>query len=95
MDDCYIDSFTYTSSLRKGNSIISKMTLTLGYSMDFILLSFITRSEALYTYKSWFILPIAADGTKDNSWPFETGVPSFGFKNLQDTHTYNATLHCH
>ena len=69
-----IESFTYTSSLRRGESITSKMTSLLGYSMDFILLSLMTRKPN--------VLPrIAADGTKDNSWPFKTGIPSIGFKN--------------
>ena len=77
-------TLTYTaSSLRSGISITSKVTLTLGYSegysMDFILLSLMTRSEAQHTY--WFIPGIAADGTKDNSWPFGTGILSIGFKN--------------
>ena len=29
------ESFTYTSSLRRGNSITSKVTSPLGYLMDF------------------------------------------------------------
>ena len=51
MDDCYvlgvtthgtIESFTYTSSLRRGNSITLKVTSPMGYSMDFVLLSLMT-----------------------------------------------------
>ena len=38
-----IESFTYTSSLRRGNSITSKVTSLLGYAMDFVLLSLMTR----------------------------------------------------
>ena len=42
-----IESFTYTSSLRRGNSIASKVVSPLGYLMDFALLSFISDdSEA-------------------------------------------------
>ena len=69
-----IESFMYTSSLRRGNSITSKVTSPLGYSMDLVLLSLMTRKPN--------ILPrIAADGTKDDSWPFGTGIPSISFKN--------------
>ena len=94
MDDHYIERFTYTSSLRRGNSITLKVTSTLGYSMNFVLLSLMTRSEAQCT--SWFIPQMTADGTKDSSWPFETGIPSIGFmQEWQDTHRYDDTLHCH
>ena len=42
--------------------------------MDFVLLSLMTQTLN--------ILPrIAADGAKNNSWPFETDIPSIGFKN--------------
>ena len=69
----------YTGSLRRGNSITSKVTSPLEYSMDFVLLSLMTQREAQCI--SWFISRLAADRTKDNSWPFRTGIPSIGFKN--------------
>ena len=68
-----IESFTYTSSLRKGISITLKVTSPLGYSMDFVLLNLMTQKPN--------ILPRIAAETKDNSWPFETGIPLIGFKN--------------
>ena len=47
VNDRYIDNlYIYTSSLRRGISITSKATSTLGYSMDFFLLNLITQSEA-------------------------------------------------
>ena len=81
-----IESFTYTCSLRRGSSITSKVTPQLEYSMDFILLPNIATS--------WFIPRIAADGTKDNSWPFGTGIPSIGFKNRRILR-HDDTIHCH
>ena len=38
-----IESFMYMTSLRTGNSITSKVTSPLGYSMDFVLLSLMTQ----------------------------------------------------
>ena len=49
VNDRYIDNlYVYTSSLRRGISITSKVSLTLGYSMDFVfnLLNLMTQSEA-------------------------------------------------
>ena len=70
-----IESFTYTSSLRRDKSITSKVISSLGYLMDFVLLSLMTRKPNV-------LPPIAAE-TKDNSWPFGTGIPSIGFKNCK------------
>ena len=38
-----IESFMHMTSLRTGNSITSKVTSPLGYSMDFVLLSLMTQ----------------------------------------------------
>ena len=47
VNDRYVDNlYVCTSSLRRGISITSKVTSTLGYSMDFVLLNLITQSEA-------------------------------------------------
>ena len=73
--------FHYMSSLRS-NLITSKVTLPLGYLMDFVLLGLMTQKPNVRT--SWFIPWIAADGTKDNSWPFRTGTYTIiSFKNSQ------------
>ena len=54
VDDCYIigvmtygtiESFMYTSSLRRSNSITSKVISPLGYSMDFVMLNLMTRKR--------------------------------------------------
>ena len=71
-----IESFTYTSSLSRGNSITSKVTSLLGYSMDFVMLSLMTQQPN--------VLPrITADRTKDNSWPFGTGI--YTINHLQES----------
>ena len=83
-------SHSYTSSARRRNSITSKVTLLLGYLMDFVLLSLMTREAERI---SWFIPRLAVYGTKDNSQPFRTGIATIN--KLQDTHRYDDTLHCH
>ena len=63
--------------------------------MDFVLLSLMTQKPNIATY--WFIPQIAADGTKDNSWPFRTGIPSISFKNRIDMRTlyYKCVMQSH
>ena len=47
VNDRYVDNlYVCTSSLRRGISITSKATSTLGYSMEFVLLNLMTQSEA-------------------------------------------------
>ena len=86
VNDHYVDSFHVHEFSEEGYLYYFKSDLDAGmFRGIFHGLRFVELDDTIgsltYVLPGRFIPGIAADGTKDNSWPFGTGIPSIGFKN--------------